>query len=218
MNFSFRFLKVWWLFFSAGTLFLIGISVVFTKADGFLYMQLPHNSIGLVLFKFLTFLGDGAFTLLVCTFLAAKISYRKATTLLSGYLIASLIVQLTKQVLLTDMPRPVEWFELHQLPLFIPEGLSPHKWNSFPSGHSATIAGLSFFLGSLTKRKSLQIVLAVLAILVGYSRIYLFMHFSLDVCVGLCIGVFSMVYAGNLISTIFEKRNPSWANKSLLNR
>jgi membrane-associated phospholipid phosphatase len=216
MNFSYRFLKAWWLLLGVGVAFLTAVSFLFPKADGFLFVQLPHTQASVVLFKGVTFLGDGIFTLLVFAFLALKISYRKAITLLSGYLIASLIVQLTKLVILPDMPRPVGWFEIQNLALLIPEGLSPHKWNSFPSGHSASVAGLSLFLASFAKRTSVQLILAGIALVAGYSRIYLFMHFPVDVVAGLCIGAGSMVYAGNLISTIFEKRKPGWAEKSIL--
>jgi membrane-associated phospholipid phosphatase len=218
MNFSYRFLKAWWMPFLAGVLFFLIISAVFTKAEGFLFVQLSHCYACVIMNKWLTFIGDGVFTILVCVYLAFRISYRKAITLLTGYLIASLIVQLTKHVILPDMPRPVGWFEIQHLSLFIPDGLSPHRWGSFPSGHSATVAGLSLFVASIAKRRSVHVILACLAIFVGYSRIYLYMHFPIDVAIGLCIGAISMWYAGNLISTLFEKRKPKWAEKSILKK
>ncbi len=218
MNFSFRFLKAWWMPFFLGILLLLLISTMFTKAEGFLFVQLPHNHVSVIIFKWITFWGDGVFTLLICAFLALKISYRKAITLLTGYLIASVIVQLTKHVILPDMPRPVGWFEIQHLSLFIPEGLTPHRWGSFPSGHSASVAGLSLFLASIARRRSVHVILACMAVFVGYSRIYLYMHFPIDVAVGLCIGAISMWYAGNLVSTLFEKRKPQWAEKSILKK
>jgi membrane-associated phospholipid phosphatase len=62
---------------------------------------------------------------------------------------------------------------------------------SFPSGHTCTAFCLFCFLAFiLTPRyKWLGLVFFILAMAVGYSRIYLAAHFFLDVYVGSIIGV-----------------------------
>jgi len=62
-------------------------------------------------------------------------------------------------------------------------------WHSFPSGH--TITAFAFFLALtfFTKNHAWQVLYFVLAVLVGFSRIYLQQHFAIDVLVGSLVGV-----------------------------
>jgi len=55
-------------------------------------------------------------------------------------------------------------------------------------------------------------------LLVGYSRIYLYMHFPEDVFVGLIIGIISMVLSKYFIDRRIEKSTPTWIDKNLLKR
>jgi len=214
VDLSFRLLRGWWIVVITGVLALLFLVSLTPKDVGFLAMQLPHSPAGNSVFQLTTFLGDGLFTILICVFLALKVSYRKAMTLLSGYLLAAFCVQLVKLYILADMPRPVMWFELNGIALVVPDGLKPHRWNSFPSGHSASVAGLTLFLASLSPRRTLHILLGFIALLVGYSRIYLFMHFPVDVACGLSIGAITMWITAWGANRQFIKYQPAWAEKS----
>ena len=59
---------------------------------------------------------------------------------------------------------------------------------SFPSGHAQTAAGAAMIFGLLYPRLHVALPLSVLALLVGLSRIYLGVHFPLDVLVGFVLG------------------------------
>lgn len=65
---------------------------------------------------------------------------------------------------------------------------------SFPSGHSQTISVLMFSLASYYKKKSLWIGSAILVLLVMLSRVYLGVHWPLDVLIGGLLGLISAVF------------------------
>jgi undecaprenyl-diphosphatase len=69
---------------------------------------------------------------------------------------------------------------------------------SFASSHAANIAGVATYYG--WKYPKALPILAILAILIGWSRIYLGYHYPLDVLAGFFIGI----YAGVFI-TLIEK-------------
>lgn len=74
---------------------------------------------------------------------------------------------------------------------------------SFPSGHSQNSAGLytSLILTYPGKHyRWLHVFLAFIIFLIGFSRIYLGVHFPSDVVIGICLGIliaFIMVYLQN---------------------
>jgi membrane-associated phospholipid phosphatase len=69
------------------------------------------------------------------------------------------------------------------------EGVKIHHWQSFPSGH--TMTAFAFASASLFILKKAQLSLTFLlgAMLVGYSRMYLFQHFPRDVFAGSIFGI-----------------------------
>lgn len=117
-----------------------------------------------------------------------------------------------------SMPRPKVFFEslMDEHPALydawqqtIVEGVNLHSWHSFPSGHTtaffAFFAVLAFVYAEdrWPCKQLVGFVCFVLALLGGYSRIYLSQHFTLDVCVGMVIGVLTTV----LVMFVFLRKN-----------
>lgn len=111
---------------------------------------------------------------------------------------SAIVIQSIKH--LWNMPRPQTFFaELggdwaDAFSGIVVEGVRIHTWHSFPSGHTATFFvffALCAFMWAREEKPMNGLVGAlclVLALVGGYSRIYLSQHFLLDVCVGMVEG------------------------------
>ncbi|MGC9341470.1 MAG: phosphatase PAP2 family protein, partial [Bacteroidales bacterium] len=69
------------------------------------------------------------------------------------------------------------------------EGIDLPLRYSFPSGHSATAFALFIGISFLVKSWFLKLILLLIAIIVGFSRVYIAVHFPVDVIAGSLIGV-----------------------------
>jgi len=157
------------------------------QADLHLWFTSYHTPTADVFFRYYTYVG-GSFPYLVIAGLTFY-SYRVAFFILLAQLLAGLFAIIIKQT--WDEPRPVAYFkdnfpnvELHRV-----AGEHLLSIHSFPSGHTTSAFTLFLALTFLTKRPSLHFLYFLLALLVGFSRIYLSQHFALDVLVGSVIGV-----------------------------
>ena len=65
---------------------------------------------------------------------------------------------------------------------------------SFPSGHTTSTCAVLFALIFKYKNKLLTIVLAICCFLVGFSRIYVGVHYPLDILSGAIIGILSAYF------------------------
>jgi membrane-associated phospholipid phosphatase len=207
-----------WIVLGLGLLILLGILLFQNKASGFLAIQLPHTPTLNLVVGILTFPGDGLFAVGIVLILLIFNTYRNALTLLVAYLSGGILVQVCKMLIFHPTPRPVKWFELNHYPFELPAGLSPHDWHSFPSGHSASAATLFLFIATLTNSKPVHALCGIMALVTGYSRIYLYMHFPEDVFVGLIVGALALVFTRMWMDNRFRAKHPSWANKNLLKR
>lgn len=70
--------------------------------------------------------------------------------------------------------------------------------HGFPSSHAANSWGVAIFAMYLVKNKCLSLFLAFWALIVSYSRIYLGVHYTGDILVGVLIGFImaSLIYWG----------------------
>jgi membrane-associated phospholipid phosphatase len=103
-----------------------------------------------------------------------------------------LLIQGVKWML--NWPRPATKFpeELREI-----SGVTLSKWHAFPSGHTAAaFFATSLILASWHPKwpKGLKIPLVILAMLVGYSRIYLAQHSIEDVQFGALGGIWIFAF------------------------
>jgi len=179
------------------------------KANLHLWVISFNSPIADVFFRYITFVGDWIPYAAVAGLLFYK--YRMAIFVLVSQLATGLVSIIIKQT--WNEPRPVLYFKEHfpNIQLHQIAGEHMHSSHSFPSGH--TITAFSFFLALsfFTKRPSLHFLYFILALLVGYSRVYLSQHFTIDVLAGSLIGVSVTM----LCKYYFDKKPLKWADGSL---
>ncbi|MDH5717101.1 MAG: phosphatase PAP2 family protein [Spirochaetia bacterium] len=155
----------------------------------------------------LTSLADGFFVLM---FLSLYYPYRKSkyTTALISLIVTGAIIQLIKNYI--PMPRPLKVFDAEDIFIL---GLKI-KTKSFPSGHSAAAMVLTVYLTQI-KDINYKIFYFILGILACISRVYIGVHFPIDIWVGGWMG-FSFTYflyyinnknKLNLLNKISKKEN-----------
>ena len=76
---------------------------------------------------------------------------------------------------------------------------------SFPSGHTTAAFAAAFAL-LLCKNRLLGIPALILAVLIAFSRLYLYVHFPSDVLGGLILGVILAFAAHRIVNIIYKKR------------
>jgi len=118
------------------------------------------------------------------------IRYRFAVIAAFSSLLAIVITQILKRLVWYDSPRPKVVFQ-HLYDLHFVENVHLNSSHSFPSGHTAGAFALFVVLALINKRPVYQLFFLIIALLVGYSRVYLSQHFLIDVVVGSVVGTFS---------------------------
>jgi len=119
-----------------------------------------------------------ALLVLLCTF-GGPAGRRVAGLCLFAFLVSGVAAQILKEV--ADRPRPTVIVPDHRLLI---EML---RYNSFPSGHTATSFAIAVVAGACYRRWRIPLLLA--AALVGVSRVYVGVHFPSDVLAGALLGV-----------------------------
>ena len=200
--------------FSGYLLFLLCFSIpliIFGKKDTHLLFSGIHTAFLDVLMKLTTWLGDGLFMVLVgVALLFVKLRY--GFIILSSFLATSLAVQLLKRLVFPDFKRPVAWFQEMGIDLYRIGGVEYHSYFSFPSGHLATAFALFFGLAFFVKTGASKIMFLLLAILTGFSRVYLSQHFMGDVLAGSMLGMLIALSA----HALFETFKPYWMDKGVI--
>jgi membrane-associated phospholipid phosphatase len=187
-------------FFYIGCLLLSLVCTLFlsiySRADGFIFMNGVHTSYLTFFFQNITFCGDGAFSLLV--FAIILFSYKKhrklAILLLFSYLSSGLLSQIIKHLVMS--PRPSVYFESHHYAYYL-DTFSNCRigFRSFPSGHTASAFAMVTVFTNYFKKRHIWAFSLLFAAAVGYSRIYLAHHFLIDVLVGAILGVLSGTFS-----------------------
>jgi len=86
---------------------------------------------------------------------------------------------------------------------------------SFPSGHSQSFASWSTMVALQVKKRWVSVTVVVLALLVGFSRLFLGVHYPSDVVAGLAIGV-GLAFLGNYLFDKVENKQILYIGAALL--
>lgn len=189
------------------------LQLQFSQAEIFLAINGLHSPRLDMFFYYATYLGDGLFFVFILIIIAF---YRYSSALLGLiiFLLSGLTAQVLKRFVFETSLRPfgelADRFDLHRVP-----GVEQVMTLSFPSGHTVTAFALAFFLTSLFERRYVGWLLAILAVLVAYSRVYLGQHYMIDVYVGSMIGLGVSTLCVYFLKPKLEAK---LSYKSLLNR
>ncbi|WP_366186533.1 phosphatase PAP2 family protein [Flavobacterium ovatum] len=163
---------------------------LFSRAEGFIWLNQFHTGSLDSVFENITFLGDGWFIIIssLVILLFLKQHRNLAFIILISYISSGLFAQIIKNIITS--PRPSVYFEMHHYLYYLDTfATSRIGFNSFPSGHTASFFALATVLSGYCEKRYVCVLLLALSALVGYSRIYLAHHFLIDVCAGAVIGI-----------------------------
>jgi len=191
------------------------IKLAFTKSEIYFAVNGLYSSWADAIAPYVTDLGNG-WTAVAIAVLLLFFSYRKALIVASSFAITSLIgAQLIKYIF--DAPRPKLYFRDQIKHLRFIKGVEILSYHSFPSGHTITAFMLAVLATYWSRNKALGPVFLLIAVLVGYSRMYLSEHFFEDVVPGSVIGVVMTVTWLYWLDNRKFIQGPKW-QKGLLNR
>lgn len=169
---------------------------IYSRADGFMFMNSFHSTVLTVFFQNITFCGDGLFTLIL--FVIIMVSFKKhrelGVLLLIGYLSSGILSQIIKHFVTS--PRPSVYFESHHYAYYL-DTFSNCRigFRSFPSGHTASAFAMVTVFTNYFKKRHIWAFSLLFAAAIGYSRIYLAHHFLIDVLAGAILGVLSGTFS-----------------------
>lgn len=169
---------------------------VFTNFDWAVFQLVEKlwNDVLDPIMVFITHLGDDgifwiALGLLLCVF---KKTRKFGVLLILGLGVASLINNVVlKQIF--ERPRPFN-FDGWPGEFIYPDLVKQPTSFSFPSGHTSSSLGAATPL-LIKAKKKLGIPVFVLAVLIGFSRVYIHVHYPTDVIVGMIVGIVGGIIA-----------------------
>ena len=185
-----------------GTGFIL-LSFLMGKENAFLLLNIDLGPTSDFLFYIWANAGDGFIWIPA---FALTLMYKKKFIpfLIATIVFSTIITQSSKQVFFKAENRPTAVITnaslIHKVP-----GIEIHTTNSFPSGHTTTVFCI-YFIGCLIIGGNKMVYGGFLmALLTGYSRIYLAQHFPLDVGAGMITAVIS-IYLSLRIQQLFNKK------------
>jgi membrane-associated phospholipid phosphatase len=195
--------KTYVVFFLFLWLILLNLTLLFPKFEIHQWLNGFHNFLLDSFFSWITLIGDGVFAVLI-SLLFFIYDKKKGLFILSTFLISSLLAQLLKNFVFDDFMRPFYYIQSGSIRVPTIEGVKMHSSNSFPSGHTTTIFALTTMISFFYQSKKIGFFLLLIAVLVGYSRIYLSQHFLEDTLAGSIIGLMTSA----IIFKSFQKKYP----------
>ena len=148
---------------------------------------------------FITRLGDAGFIwIAISIILICTKKYRKVG--IASLLAISISTILTEGIIkhLVERVRPIIAYPIDNPLIKLPTS------SSFPSGHTASSIAVTYVLSTYIKRYKFYFI--SLAVLIGFSRIYLYVHYFSDVLGGAVVGLISGILSVYIVRKISEKK------------
>ena len=210
-NKAVQWFTVLWIAYSV----VLGTAILVTDKLELHRLMHPYHSPALDLFfSWCTHLGDGLVPTAIALFLLFFKDLRSFLMMAVGCTVSALLAQFLKQVVFPDHDRPFMFKALLGDMHWVP-GLELHHHFSFPSGHTTAAFSMCFALTVLLGTRAWGMALAMIAMTLAYSRVYLSQHFSEDILVGAALGTLTslLVYWWLYRSPVSTKR---WLDRKLI--
>lgn len=145
------------------------------------------------LFLLLTKLGEEEIVIIVISWLYWN--WNKALTTKATYAFTLVLLLNIGLKDLFDIARPFDYDNtLRTANEIYQEEVAEGLGYAFPSGHATIGAGWLTAVGTLFNKRWVWITAGILIALVGFSRMYIGVHYPLDVVVGIVLGVLVVIY------------------------
>jgi membrane-associated phospholipid phosphatase len=183
------------------------IKLVFTRETIYFTVNSIYSPVADFFAPLVTDLGNGWFVIIIAVILIL-FSYRKAFIVATTLAVTALVAQILK--FFFAAPRPKLYFKDQLSRIHFVKAVEILSYHSFPSGHTVTAFSLAVLFTYWSKNKGWGPVFLLIAIMVGYSRMYLSEHFFEDVTAGSVIGVIiTVIWLYWLDNRAFIQR-PQW--------
>ena len=188
---------------------LLVLSLLFSKNDVVLWVNGNHSDQLDSFYKTITHLGEGWIFMSVLIY-TLFVRYSLSLATISMSVAHAIVCVVAKRIVFVEALRPTA--VINNDLLYLVPGVAFHSNYSFPSGHTATIFCFAVFVSFLIRHRLASFFLLIIALLVGYSRIYLLQHFLLDVTAGAFIGTLTAFF----VVYLFDRNDfPNWTKSRL---
>ncbi|MBN2774076.1 MAG: phosphatase PAP2 family protein [Prolixibacteraceae bacterium] len=161
--------------------------IIKNKGDILLALNSVSSPFWDQIFLQVTKIGLGSFIALVGVVLVFY-KFRWSLLVFINLAWTGIFTNLFKRVFFHMSSRPLHYFYYDDFPRFLYDAPLSY-FNTFPSGHTITIYAICSLLAILVNRRAVSLVLFLLALLVGFSRVYLLQHFFIDTYFGAVTGI-----------------------------
>ncbi|MDD3457285.1 phosphatase PAP2 family protein [Sphaerochaeta sp.] len=144
--------------------------------------------------------GEQTFVIAVILYIFYNYDKKKGFGLFTSVLFAVLGMGILKAIV--RAPRPFQVLESID-----GKRLETATGYSFPSGHTTTGAAFYTALALTFKKRPVSILCAVMMALVGLSRLYLGVHWPIDVFAGLLLGVAISFTVSRYLNALYDDKN-----------
>ncbi len=145
----------------------------------------------------ITMFGEQYFFIVVIAWLYWNISKREGFKLASAVIFSAIVNDILKIAFHTLRP-----FE--KLDYIEGKRLSTATGYSFPSGHTQGATAFFITLAQIVRQKWFSIIAIIMLLLVGLSRLYLGVHWPVDVIGGIVLGVFLSYFFCHIIDSCYD--------------
>jgi len=190
---------------------------VYDKETLLIAINSKYSTWGDFFFQYYTHVGDGFFYILLAILTLLFVSKYKAIVMVACYVFTSLLAQLIKYNIPGEnfRPRSHFWSDSHRIHFV--DGVEIMVSHSFPSGHTTSAFSMFLLFSIFVKNRALALLFFVMALMVGYSRMYLGQHFFVDVYGGAIIGTMLTVIIYYFLDSVLKFSEKERLKKGIFN-